>query len=67
MKLKTNKTFLKMSVSKIKIKKIGIEVEMLTTNRVKLYFLKEGRKRGKEKNRSVNAKLDHQRRHAPHH
>jgi len=38
MKLKINKTSTKEPDKKYKIKKIRIEVEILTTERVKLYF-----------------------------
>jgi len=49
MKLKTNKTFTKEPDKKYKIKKIRTEVEILTTERVKLYFSGDEEKKKKKK------------------
>jgi hypothetical protein len=49
---------------KLKIKKIRTKVEILTTKRVKLYLLRDERK--KNEKLLISDKSDHQQRHAPH-
>jgi hypothetical protein len=58
MKLKINKTSTKRPDQKYKIKIIRTEVEILTTKRIKLYFL--GDEKGKkEKKRKKNLLASH--------
>ena len=67
MKFKTNKIFTKRPRTKLKIKKIRIEVEVLITKRITLVFLSVsmifkgvGEKKGV---RTINDKLSHHCRH----
>jgi hypothetical protein len=54
MEVKTNKTSIKETIKKFKIKRRMIEVEIPVTNRVNLHFLGDKKEKKKEKRKKVH-------------